>query len=103
MDGKGASKSFDYVIVGAGVAGLTLAHQLLEAGRSVLLLERTQQGGGLAKSFFYGVERKTCIFDTGPKRFHTEAPQVRVFITGILDGRYLEFGRQSWVYLLGRY
>jgi protoporphyrinogen oxidase len=103
MQGDHASKSFDFVIVGAGVAGLTLAHQLLEAGRSVLLIERYPRVGGLAKSFFYEVEGKTCIFDTGPKRFHTEDPQVREFITRILEDQYLEIGRQSSVYLFGRY
>jgi protoporphyrinogen oxidase len=103
MNGNGARKSFDYVIVGAGVAGLTLAHQLLEAGRSVLLIERHQRVGGLAKSFFYEVQGNTCIFDTGPKRFHTEDPQVREFITRILEDQYLEIGRHSSVYLFGRY
>jgi protoporphyrinogen oxidase len=103
MDSNDANKSFDYVIVGAGVAGLTLAHQLLEARRSVLLIERHQRVGGLAKSLFYEVEGKTCIFDTGPKRFHTEDPQVRDFITRILEDQYLEIGRQSSVYLFGRY
>jgi protoporphyrinogen oxidase len=103
MHGNRASKSFDYVIVGAGVAGLTLAHQLLAAGRSVLLVERQQRVGGLAKSFFYEVEGQMCIFDTGPKRFHTEDPQVREFITRILEDQYLEIGRQSSVYLFGRY
>jgi protoporphyrinogen oxidase len=103
MHGNRASKSFDYVIVGAGVAGLTLAHQLLAARRSVLLVEREQRVGGLAKSFFYEVEGKTCIFDTGPKRFHTEDPPVREFITRILEDQYLEIGRQSSVYLFSRY
>jgi protoporphyrinogen oxidase len=103
MPGKRASTSFDYVIVGAGVAGLTLAHQLLEAGRSVLLIERHQRVGGLAKSFLYEIDGKTCIFDTGPKRFHTEDPHVRAFIARVLEGQYLEIGRQSSVYLFGRY
>jgi protoporphyrinogen oxidase len=103
MHANRASQSFDYVIVGAGVAGLTLAHQLLEAGRSVLLIERHQRVGGLAKSFLYEIAGKTCIFDTGPKRFHTEDPQVRDFIVRVLEGQYLEIGRQSSVYLFGRY
>jgi protoporphyrinogen oxidase len=103
MPNKHASTSFDYVMVGAGVAGLTLAHQLLEAGRTVLLVERQQRVGGLAKSFFYEVEGKTCIFDTGPKRFHTEDPQVREFIARVLEDQYFEIGRHSSVYLFGRY
>jgi len=103
MPVKRASTSFDYVIVGAGVAGLTLAHQLLEAGRSVLLIERHQRVGGLSKSFLYEIKGKTCIFDTGPKRFHTDDPHVREFIVQVLEGQYLEIGRQSSVYLFGRY
>jgi protoporphyrinogen oxidase len=89
--------------VGAGVAGLTLAHQLVKAGRSVLVVERSDRVGGLAKSFFYDVDGKTCIFDTGPKRFHTDDAQVRDFILDVLDRQCLELGRNSSVYLFGRY
>lgn len=91
------------MVVGAGVAGLTLAHQLVKAGRSVLVVERNDRVGGLAKSFFYDVDGKTCIFDTGPKRFHTEDAQVRDFILDALDNQCLEIGRASSVYLFGRY
>lgn len=98
-----ASRNVEFVIVGAGVAGLTLAHQLVKTGHSVLLIERSDRVGGLAKSFFYEIDGKTCIFDTGPKRFHTEDPQVRDFIIEVLANQYIEIGRASSVYLFGRY
>lgn len=41
-------KTYDVVIVGAGPAGLTAALYLAEAGKSVLILERNEQAGGLA-------------------------------------------------------
>ena len=103
MSDNGASRNVEFVVVGAGVAGLTVAHQLLKMGRSVLLVERGDRVGGLAKSFFYDVDGKTCIFDTGPKRFHTEDPEVHNFIVEVLENHYIEIGRASSVYLFGRY
>lgn len=100
---NGNGDGVDFVIVGAGVAGLTLAHQLVREGKSVVVVERDQRVGGLAKSFFYDVEGKTCIFDVGPKRFHTEDPEVRDFIVDVLQNEYIEIGRASSVYLFGRY
>jgi protoporphyrinogen oxidase len=100
---NGSPRSVEFLIVGAGVAGLTVAHQLVKAGRSVLVVERSERVGGLAKSFFYQVDGKTCIFDIGPKRFHTEDAQVRDFILDVLDRQCLEIGRASSVYLFGRY
>ena len=41
------------VIVGAGVAGLTLGLKLAEAGVPVVILEREKTVGGLARSFSY--------------------------------------------------
>jgi protoporphyrinogen oxidase len=102
-NGNGLPARVEFVVVGAGVAGLTVAHQLAKMGRSVVVIERGDRVGGLAKSFFYEVEGRTCIFDTGPKRFHTEDPEVHDFIVEVLANQYLEIGRASSVYLFGRY
>ncbi len=47
----------DVVIAGAGLAGLVAAHELLEHGKSVLLLDKDvpENLGGLAKESFGGV------------------------------------------------
>lgn len=39
-----------YIIIGAGMAGLTAAYKLLEKGRGVLILERESDIGGLSRS-----------------------------------------------------
>jgi predicted oxidoreductase len=63
----------DVVIAGAGLAGLVAAHELLEHGKTVLLLDKDvpEKLGGLARESFGGVhligtpqQRKTGIADS---------------------------------------
>src|ERR1035437_7773160 len=63
----------DVVIAGAGLAGLVAAHELLEHGKTVLLLDKDvpEKLGGLAKESFGGVhligtpqQKRTGISDS---------------------------------------
>jgi protoporphyrinogen oxidase len=92
-------ESSEFVVVGAGVAGLTFAHAVLSQGESAIVVERNQEVGGLARSFHYG----DFSFDVGPKRFHTEDPEVLSFLLSILGKDYLVVDRSSAVHLFGRY
>ncbi len=90
------------VVVGGGVAGLTLAERLLERegdGVSLVLLERGSRVGGLARTFQHG----DFLFDIGPHRFHTVDGKVLEYVEDVLDGRRITIPRASSVYLLGRY
>ena len=89
----------DFVVVGAGVAGLSFAHSVLGAGRSTVVVERNDHVGGLARSFHYG----DFTFDVGPKRFHTEDREVLDFLLSILGDDYIVVDRSSAVHLFGRY
>ena len=91
------SGSHDYCIVGAGPAGLTLAYHLVRAGRSVVMIERDVRAGGLAKSYNY----EGHVFDTGPKRFHTDDPIVQDFIR--VAGQMETIGRSTLVHFSDRY
>lgn len=87
------------VIVGGGVAGLTLAWRLAKAGRRVVVLERDDVIGGLAKSYRYD----GYLFDVGPHRFYTEEAEVTAFIAEILGSDKLLIPRRSALFLAGRF
>jgi len=53
--------SFDVIVVGGGIAGLTTAAFLSQSGRSVLLCEKEERVGGLVGSF----TRDEFVFDAG--------------------------------------
>ena len=52
----------DVIIIGAGAAGLACALRLADAGKSVLLLERSDRPGGVIQT----VKRQGFILERGP-------------------------------------
>jgi protoporphyrinogen oxidase len=86
------------VVVGAGIAGLTLADRLAERGHRVVVIEKQPEVGGLARSFRYG----PWVFDIGPHRFHTYSPMVEDYVTRILGDELRVIDRRSSVYLFGK-
>jgi len=87
------------LIVGAGVAGLTIAHQLTAQQRAVTVVERDPFVGGLGRSWHYG----KFHFDVGPHRFHTENPRVADFIRQILQEEAIEIPRLSGARMFGKF
>lgn len=90
---------YDYCIVGAGPSGLTAAYKLLKGGKTVLLIERNDKIGGLARSYNYDGQ----IFDIGPKRFHTDDQIVLDFIDEVTKGDIFTIGRSTKVHFLNKY
>jgi protoporphyrinogen oxidase len=86
-------------IVGAGVAGLTIAYQLSAQGYDVTVLEKHSAVGGLGRSWHYG----DFHFDVGPHRFHTENPRVAAFIRQVLQEEAIEIPRKSGVRMFGKF
>ncbi len=99
MPEKNNPEQKDFVVVGAGVAGLSFAHTVLGEKSSTVIVERNDHVGGLARSYHYG----EFVFDVGPKRFHTEDQEVLDFLFSILGEDYIVVGRSSAVHLFGRY
>jgi protoporphyrinogen oxidase len=86
-------------IVGAGVAGLTIAYQLARQGFRTTVIEKNAVVGGLARTFHYG----DFHFDVGPHRFHTENRRVADFIRAILGAEAIEIPRKSGARMFGRF
>ncbi|MBN2053893.1 FAD-dependent oxidoreductase [bacterium] len=87
------------VVVGAGIAGLTIAQILAENKIPVTVVERCEAVGGLARSFRYG----DCIFDIGPHRFHSDNQAVISYIRKILPNELEDIPRKSGVWFFGKY
>ena len=89
----------DIVIVGAGIAGLTLGYKLSKQGYRITILEKEKTVGGLARSFEYD----DFIFDIGPHRFHTEDQKVLKFLDEILGQEVITIPRMSGVWMFGKF
>ena len=88
------------VIVGGGVTGLVSAHLLAEAGAEVVVIEKLDDVGGLARSFQYD---NGYVFDCGPHRFDTNNPNVKAYLERVLSREGTFFPRKSEVYFKGSY
>jgi protoporphyrinogen oxidase len=99
---SGAPGVFDgpVVIVGAGVTGLVTAHLLSEAGVEVVVIEKLNQLGGLARSYVY---EDSYVFDCGPHRFDTNNPNIKTYLERLLSREGTFYQRKSEVFFKGKY
>ncbi|HEX7829700.1 MAG TPA: FAD-dependent oxidoreductase [Thermoanaerobaculia bacterium] len=77
--GSGTGKRI--VILGAGIAGLTAAYELLKGGYDVIILEASQRAGGRSYTVRRGdaIEeitgtKQVCQFDEGPQMYLNAGP-----------------------------
>ena len=78
--------SFDCIVVGAGLAGITAARTVQQAGNSVLLLESSDQVGGRVRSDVIG----GFICDRGFQVINPRYPQVaKSNVLNDLDFKYI--------------
>lgn len=74
---------YDFVIVGAGMFGATLARTLTDHGKKVLVVDRRSHIGGMC----YTEEFEGVVFHKyGPHVFHTNRDDVWAFVN-----RFAEF------------
>lgn len=89
----------DVAVLGAGPAGLTAAHVLARRGIDAVVLEASDQVGGIAKT----VERNGFRFDLGGHRFFTKLPAVARLWEETLGDEFLLRPRLSRIFYNGQF
>lgn len=86
-------------VIGAGPAGLTAAYELTREGLPVVLFEKAEEAGGIART----VEYRGFRFDIGGHRFFTKHLIVRSLWQSLLGDDLLLRPRLSRIYYAGRF
>jgi protoporphyrinogen oxidase len=87
------------VVIGGGPAGLTAGYLLAKQGKPVVVLESTDQVGGIARTEV----RDGYRFDLGGHRFFTKAKEVDELWHEIMKEEFLRRPRQSRIYWNGKF
>ncbi len=94
-----SNERYDYIILGAGMAGLTAATELQQRQQRVALIEKSPQLGGLART----VVHEKFRFDLGGHRFHSYNPTLIHWLQQLLGDDLLICARQSHIFMNGRF
>lgn len=87
------------VIIGAGPAGLTAAHECARQGIRPIVLEKADKVGGLSRTEIY----KGYHFDIGGHRFFTKIQKINQLWQEMLGEDFLKVPRMSRIYYQGRF
>ena len=87
------------VVLGAGPAGLAVAHELTANGVRVTVLERNSYVGGLCRT----IEHKGYRFDLGGHRWFTKNEHLNNWFRHLMTGELTNVKRISRIYYDGKY
>lgn len=92
MKANGVTESIeqvDVVVVGAGLTGLSLAHWLTRAGRSVRIIERSARLGGQIQTH----EQGGFVYESGPTTGIISRPEVAELFASLSRGDLLQIAQ----------
>lgn len=91
------SRGYDYLIVGAGFSGLTLAERLAtQAGATCLVVERRSHIGGNA--YDHCDDHGVLVHDYGPHYFRTNSRRVRDYLSNFTEWHAVDYRILSWTH-----
>ena len=85
------NKKFDFIIVGQGLAGTLLAHDLIEANKSVLIIDANLKASAsrVAAGLINPISMKRCI-EAMPSYYLTKCLDRFLYLEKKLDSRFLK-------------
>ena len=85
------NKKFDFIIVGQGLAGTLLAHDLIEANKSVLIIDANLKASAsrVAAGLINPISMKRCILAM-PSYYLTKCLDRFLYLEKKLDSRFLK-------------
>jgi len=93
------NNTYDFIVLGGGIAGLSFAYEVSEKGFSVLVIEQEAIAGGLSKTISY----KGFRFDYCAHRFHSANQIVMDRIKNLMKGRFYSHRQISRILMFGAY
>lgn len=75
-------KKYDYLVVGAGLFGATVAHEMTKHGKSVLVIEKRDHIGG---NLYTEQIEKINVHKYGAHIFHTNEKKIWEYVTQFAD------------------
>lgn len=88
------NKKETVVILGGGLAGLSAGYELSRSGKKVIVLEKWDDIGGLART----IKVNDFKFDTGPHRWYTKNDMVNNWMLKLLGSETIQVPRLTRIY-----
>lgn len=88
-----------FVVIGAGLAGLSTAYKLLQQGAEVTVLEKNKEVGGLAQTIKY----KDFYFDFSAHRFAAKKESLIKEMKQIMEGNFTICSKRSRILMWGKW
>ncbi len=101
MQSKELNCYYQTLIIGAGPAGLAAAMELSETGKDFCVIEKSDQVGGLAKTYVIWEGDLEFRTDNGPHRFFSKNQYLYDFIGSILGEHWIAVERHTQQYVDG--
>ena len=92
-------KKYDFVVLGAGIAGLAFAKKISENGSSVLIVEKEKQIGGLSRTIYHN----GFYLDFCAHRFHTKNEKLLKEIMSLPNLKLYKHVKRSRIYMFNKY